>query len=84
MMFDDWLETKWCTCMDVLIPVIDISLCQGCQPCEAQRACRTHAIVRIDLDESPWILYERCNHCARCIPVCNSDAIQLRGREWTF
>ncbi len=39
----------------MLRPEIDWEICQTCDPCEARRACKTRAIVKIDRDEPPYI-----------------------------
>jgi len=51
--------------------------CRACQPCLAADACKVRAIVRIDLDEPPYIDIERCYDCRLCIPACPFDALRV-------
>ncbi len=39
----------------------------------------TRAIVRIDLEELPYIDIERCYDCRLCIPACPFDALRVVG-----
>lgn len=49
--------------------------CQTCSPCLAAEVCKVRAIVRIDLDEPPYLDVERCYDCRLCIPACPFGAI---------
>jgi Fe-S-cluster-containing hydrogenase component 2 len=37
--------------------------------------CKVKAIVRIDLDESPFIDVHRCHGCMLCVVECPYEAI---------
>ena len=53
-------------------PVIDQSLCNGCQRCLA--VCPFSAIV---IEENKAIIHhESCNNCRICVPSCPVSAIQ--------
>lgn len=54
---------------------IDDTRCQICRRCLAQQVCRVNAIVRIDLDESPFIDVHRCHGCMLCVVECPFEAI---------
>lgn len=63
----------------MLRPEIDWEICQTCDPCEARRACKTRAIVKIDRDEPPYIELSRCNGCGECVVTCTFQAIMLKN-----
>ncbi|MDI6694533.1 MAG: hypothetical protein QME21_05765 [Anaerolineales bacterium] len=62
----------------MLQPQIDYENCLACQPCEARQVCKTRAIVRIDVDDPPYIALERCSGCAACVLACLGGAIIMR------
>jgi len=55
---------------------IDWKLCQICVPCEARLACAPKAIVRLDPDDPPYVMIERCLRCGDCIPACPYSAVR--------
>jgi Fe-S-cluster-containing hydrogenase component 2 len=63
----------------MLRPEVDWILCQVCPSCEARKVCNTRAIVRIDLDDPPYVAYDRCNGCGACITACCCNAISLKN-----
>lgn len=63
----------------MILPVIDWETCQACEPCAASRACNTRAIVKIELDEPPYIEQARCNGCAKCVLACICSAIIIEN-----
>lgn len=54
---------------------IETETCQACRPCLAADVCNVRAIMRIDLDEPPYIDIERCYDCRLCIPACPFGAL---------
>jgi len=54
---------------------VDDNRCQACRHCVAQQVCKIRAIVRIDLDEPPFIDVHRCHGCKVCLSECPFDAI---------
>jgi MinD superfamily P-loop ATPase len=65
----------------MILPVINWELCQNCNPCHARLACNTRAIVKIELDELPYIEPTRCNGCAKCVRSCSYAAILIDNRK---
>jgi MinD superfamily P-loop ATPase len=61
----------------MILPVINWDLCQNCNPCHARLACNTRAIVKIELDEPPYIEPARCNGCTKCVQSCSYAAILI-------
>ena len=53
--------------------------CRACRRCLAAEVCKVRTIMRIDLDEPPYIDIERCYDCRLCIPACPFDALQVVG-----
>lgn len=51
--------------------------CRTCRRCLAAEVCKVRAIVRIDLDELPYIDIERCYDCRLCIPACPFGALRV-------
>jgi Fe-S-cluster-containing hydrogenase component 2 len=49
--------------------------CHTCRRCLAAGVCKMHAIMRMDIDEPPYIDVERCHNCRLCLPACPFDAI---------
>ena len=54
---------------------VDDNRCQVCRRCLAQQVCKIRAIVRIDVDESPFIDVHRCHGCKICLSECPFQAI---------
>ena len=54
---------------------IDAGICRACRRCLAKQACRFHAILLIDRDESPFLDSSRCRGCLVCMTACPFDAI---------
>jgi Fe-S-cluster-containing hydrogenase component 2 len=63
----------------MLRPLIDYTVCQACNPCEARLACNTRAIVRLDPDEPPYIAIERCSGCSSCVTACVCGAVRMQS-----
>lgn len=61
----------------MLRPRIDLNLCQACHPCQARLVCKTRALVKIDVDDPPYVAVERCSGCGACVLACACDAIQM-------
>ena len=59
-------------------PVVDESLCRGCQLCARQ--CGQDAIS-YGADRKAHIDHDRCVGCGRCIGACNFDAIS--NPDWS-
>jgi len=59
-------------------PVVDESLCRGCQLCARQ--CGQDAIA-YGADRKAHIDHDRCVGCGRCIGACNFDAIS--NPDWS-
>jgi Pyruvate/2-oxoacid:ferredoxin oxidoreductase delta subunit len=55
---------------------INYDLCLNCERCLAQKSCTTKAIIRIDLDEPPFIDVHRCHGCLLCLAECPQEAIK--------
>ena len=53
--------------------------CHACRRCLAADVCKVHALMRMDLDEPPYIDVERCYDCRLCIPACPFEAIVLKN-----
>jgi len=53
--------------------------CRACRCCLAAEVCKVRAIMRIDLDELPYIDIERCYDCRLCIPACPFGALRVVG-----
>ena len=51
--------------------------CRACKKCLAARICKMHALMRMDLDEAPYVDIERCNDCRLCVSACPFGAISL-------
>ena len=51
--------------------------CRACRRCLAAEVCKVRTIMRIDLDEPPYIDIERCYDCRLCIPACPFDALRI-------
>lgn len=60
-----WYEVNW-------------DLCQACQPCEARKACKVRAIVKLDPDGPAVIDLTRCNGCGACVEACSFNAIEMK------
>jgi len=58
--------------------IVDSELCANCRHCLAQRTCRMKALMRIDLDEPPFIDTHRCRGCGVCMSDCPSEAITVQ------
>lgn len=58
-----------------VIPVIDHDVCQTCRVCVAAQHCRHKALARLDRDEGPYVVVERCNGCGECARFCPHGAI---------
>lgn len=56
---------------------IQTEICRACPRCLAAEVCKVRAIVRIDLDELPYIDIERCYDCRLCIPACPFGALRV-------
>jgi Fe-S-cluster-containing hydrogenase component 2 len=61
----------------MLRPSIDLTIWQTCHPCEARLACKTRALVKIDIDDPPYVAIERCSGCGACVLACACDAIYM-------
>ena len=61
----------------MLRPEVDWLICQGCDPCTARPACKTRAILQIDMCDPVYIEQARCNGCAKCVPACTFGAIAM-------
>ena len=57
--------------------VINDERCRACRACLAQRECKVKAIVRIDIDEAPFIDLHRCHRCLLCLLKCPFKAIRV-------
>ncbi|MCK6582503.1 MAG: 4Fe-4S binding protein [Anaerolineales bacterium] len=53
--------------------------CQVCRHCLAAEICKVRAIMRLDLDEPPYIDIERCYDCCLCVFACPYEAIALKS-----
>jgi MinD superfamily P-loop ATPase len=62
--------------VQVSVPVVDESLCDGCRACSG--FCRYHAIAL--LKTTPIVFPELCHSCGGCTMVCPRDAIHEEGR----
>ena len=58
---------------------IQTDICRSCRKCLAAKVCNVRAIMRIDLEEPPYIDIERCYDCRLCIPACPFNALQIMG-----
>ena len=58
---------------------IQAETCRACRRCLAAEACKVRAIMRMDLDEPPYIDVERCYDCRLCIPACSFGALHVMG-----
>jgi MinD superfamily P-loop ATPase len=67
--------------MTVLWAEIDWDLCQGCNPCEARRVCKTRAIVKFSADELAFVDRDRCRGCGVCLPACGFLAVHLNNPQ---
>jgi MinD superfamily P-loop ATPase len=54
---------------------VDFERCHTCRRCLASEACKMRAIVKIDLDEPPFLEVSRCRDCQVCVPACPFQAI---------
>jgi MinD superfamily P-loop ATPase len=61
------------------VPRVVDELCHACRKCLARQACRSKAILQIDLGEPPFIEPNRCYGCRACVPACPHGAIVLNG-----
>ncbi len=62
--------------VQVPVPVVDESLCDGCRACAD--FCRYHAIAV--LKTTPIVFPELCHSCGGCTMVCPQGAIHEEGR----
>lgn len=62
--------------VQVPVPVVDESLCDGCRACAD--FCRYHAIAV--LGTTPIVFPELCHSCGGCTMVCPRGAIHEEGR----
>ena len=74
-----WIELL----VTMLVTEIDWAICQACEPCEARLVCKTRAIVKIDVDEPPYIELSRCTNCGLCVLACVSGAISMKNNHST-
>lgn len=58
---------------------VQAETCRACRRCLAGQVCKVRAIMRIDLDEPPYIDIERCYDCRLRIPACPFGALQVVG-----
>ena len=54
---------------------IEPQRCRACRRCLAARVCRVRAIVKMDMDEPPYIDLARCYDCRRCVTACPFGAV---------
>jgi len=59
------------------VPTVDTSLCNGCGECS--RLCAFHAIVSIGTH--PLVFPELCHGCGGCVKICPTGAISESPRE---
>ncbi|MDO9300039.1 MAG: 4Fe-4S binding protein [Anaerolineales bacterium] len=57
---------------------IQTESCRACRRCLAADVCKVRALMRMDIDEPPYIDVERCYDCRLCIPACPFEAIALK------
>jgi len=62
--------------MQPILLQIDEGICKQCGRCLAAEACKVRAIVRIDPDDAPYLIVNRCYDCRLCIPACPFNAIK--------
>lgn len=58
--------------MIAVLPIIDISLCEGCGEC--QIGCPTGAVEMVD-GRAVIVRPDDCNYCAECEALCPRQAI---------
>jgi Fe-S-cluster-containing hydrogenase component 2 len=58
---------------------LDANTCRVCRRCLAAKVCKVQAIMRLDLDEPPFLDVHRCFDCRVCIPACTFGAITVGG-----
>ena len=58
------------------IPWVDDALCQICHKCVARKVCSTKALIRLDMDEPPFVDASLCYGCMLCIEACPHGAIK--------
>ncbi|MHB9149277.1 MAG: 4Fe-4S binding protein [Thermoleophilia bacterium] len=57
---------------------IEFASCQACSPCDARKACRTKAIVKMGPDEQAIVMVSDCMGCGDCIEACPFGAISMK------
>lgn len=57
---------------------IDFDSCQACSRCDARKACRTKAIVKMGPDEQAIVKPSDCMGCGDCIEACPFGAILMK------
>jgi MinD superfamily P-loop ATPase len=62
--------------VNVPVPEVDASLCNGCGKCA--RTCQFHALAVIK--DKVLVFSEICHHCGACLIACPKEAIHETGR----
>lgn len=60
-----------------VVPRVLEERCRACRKCPARRACRTKALVQLDIGEAPFVDAALCYGCHACLPACPFGAIRV-------
>ncbi len=82
------LRCKWCCNPESIHPkpelAFDLKACIGEKECGfCLKECPEAAIYVVDSDGKVRINWDLCTNCAKCVPVCPTEALSQYGRPMT-